>query len=306
LVTLDPKLDEKGLVGYLNFYDSVDAGLLPQGEVAVKHFSHGNDTLIEVYYEGAPYALPNRALVREIRAIEPPANTTVQVGGQTAELVDLLKDLGHVMPICLGTIVGIVFVLLFFMLGSVVVPLKAVILNVISLSVSFGALVWMFEDGHLGKWLGYEALGGIDALQPVLVFVIAFGLSMDYEVFLLSRIKESFDQTGDNTAAVALGVQRTGRIITSAAALLGVVILGFALGKVLSMKQVGVGLLLAILVDATLVRSLLVPATMTLLGHLNWWAPKPLRVLYGRYGVNETLPEPLSEPTADRGHRTEA
>jgi RND superfamily putative drug exporter len=302
LVTLDKNLDARGLAGYLDFYQLVESGLLPQGKVAIRHFAHGNDTLIEVLYEGAPYALENRELVRRLRALERPPGCTVQVGGQTAELVDLLRDLGRTMPICVAVIVGIIFILLFFMLGSFVVPLKAVVLNVLSLTVSFGALVWMFQDGHLGNWLGYEALGGIDALQPVLVFVIAFGLSMDYEVFLLSRIKESFDQTGDNTAAVALGVQRTGRIITSAAALLGVVILGFAMGKVLSMKQVGVGLVLAIIVDATLVRSLLVPATMRLLGHLNWWAPRPLRSLYDKAGLSE----PSMQATTDSRHRTEA
>jgi RND superfamily putative drug exporter len=177
------------------------------------------------------------------------------------------------------------------MLGSVVVPAKAVLLNLLSLSASFGALVWIFQDGHVAHWLGFEALGAIDALQPVLVFVIAFGLSMDYEVFLLSRIKESFDQTGDNETAVALGIERTGRLITSAALLLVVVITGFAMGKVLSVKQVGIGLGLAILVDATLVRSLLVPATMRLLGHLNWWAPRPLAALHRALRLGEIEPE---------------
>jgi RND superfamily putative drug exporter len=199
--------------------------------------------------------------------------------------------MGRTVPKAIALIVGTIFVLLFLMLGSLIVPLKAVVLNFLSLTVSFGALVWIFQDGHLAGPLGVERLDGIDALQPVLVFVIAFGLSMDYEVFLLSRIRESFDQTGDNTGSVALGIQRTGGIITSAAVLLGVVILGFAAGKVLSLKLVGVGLLLAILVDATLVRSLLVPATMRLLGNLNWWAPRPLRRVYERLGLGTLEPE---------------
>jgi RND superfamily putative drug exporter len=306
VVSLDPRLDARGLPGYLDFYESVQSGLVPEGQVAVTRFTHGNDTLLEVYYEGNPHELAARDLIRRIRGLEPPMGARVQVGGQTAELVDLLHDLGRQVPFAFGIIVGVIFILLFLMLGSLVVPFKAVLLNVLSLTVSFGALVWMFQDGHGGRWLGYEALGGIDALQPVLIFVIAFGLSMDYEVFLLSRIKESFDQTGDNTSSVALGVQRTGGIITSAAALLGVVILGFAAGKVLSVKQVGVGLFLAVLVDATLVRSLLVPATMRLLGHLNWWAPRPLRALHGKLGLGDPEEPPSGNAAAGGGRRTQA
>jgi RND superfamily putative drug exporter len=188
-----------------------------------------------------------------------------------------------------------IFVLLFLMLGSVVIPVKAVVLNVLSLSVSFGALVWVFQDGNLSNLLGFTPLGSIDGTQPILIFAIAFGLSMDYEVFLLSRVKEHYDRTGNNTASVALGVQKTGGIITSAAILLVVVIGGFATGQILFIKQIGVGLALAILVDATIVRVLLVPATMRLLGKYNWWAPAPLTALYKRMGMSEVEQEEESE-----------
>jgi RND superfamily putative drug exporter len=173
------------------------------------------------------------------------------------------------------------------MLGSIVVPVKAILLNILSLSASFGALVWIFQDGNLTGLLNFTPTGALDGTQPVLIFAIAFGLSMDYEVFLLSRIKEAFDRTGDMTSAVATGVQRTGAIITSAALLLFVVIAAFASGEITFIKQIGVGLGLAVILDATIVRMLLVPATMRLMGRYNWWAPRPLAALYTRLGLAE-------------------
>src|SRR6185436_15189212 len=164
------------------------------------------------------------------------------------------------------------------------------ILNILSLSVSFGALVWIFQDGNLSSFFNFTPLGSVDGTQPVLIFAIAFGLSMDYEVFLLSRIKEQYNRTKDTTASVAQGVQKTGQIITSAALLLVVVIGAFATGEVVFIKQIGVGLALAVLVDATVVRMLLVPATMRLLGKYNWWAPRPLAALYNRLNLGEVEP----------------
>ena len=178
-------------------------------------------------------------------------------------------------------------VLLFMMTGSIIVPIKAVLMNILSLGASFGALVWIFQDGHLSGLLGFDSVGALDLWMPVLILIFAFGLSMDYEVFLLSRIKEVHDQTGDNDLAVAVGLQRSGRIITSAAALIVVVFAGFAAGEVLAVKQLGVGLAIAVIVDATLVRMLLVPATMKLLGERNWWAPGPLRRFHDRHGLHE-------------------
>jgi RND superfamily putative drug exporter len=280
LASLDPRIDSKPALH--RFLRMVASGNLPEGQKALDHFAHGRETWAQIYFQGNPRSDEARDLVARVRAVPPPAGAQVKVGGVSAELVDLLRDMKARLPWGLAVVVVTIMALLFAMLGSVVVPIKAVLLNFLSLTVSFGALVWVFQAGHWARALGAEKLGAIDALEPVLVFVIAFGLSMDYEVFLLGRIKESFDQTGDNRNSVALGIQRTGGLITSAALLLAVVIVGFALGKVLSLKQVGMGLFLAVLVDATLVRSLLVPATMTLLGRLNWWAPRPLRTLHER------------------------
>jgi uncharacterized membrane protein YdfJ with MMPL/SSD domain len=165
--------------------------------------------------------------------------------------------------------------------------LKAVILNILSLSATFGGLVWIFQEGHLHSLLGFQSVGSLDSTQPVLIFAIAFGLSMDYEVFLLCRIKEQFDVTGDNREAVATGLQRTGQLITSAALLLAIVVGAFATSHLLEIQQIGLGVAIAILMDATLVRMLLVPSMMKLLGTWNWWAPRPLQVLQRRIGLNE-------------------
>jgi putative drug exporter of the RND superfamily len=194
--------------------------------------------------------------------------------------------------VCLATLL-----LLFLMTGSVIVPVKAVVMNVLSLGASFGAMVWIFQEGHLSGLLGFDSVGALDLWMPVLILIFAFGLSMDYEVFLLSRIKEAHDQTRDNDLAVAVGLQRSGRIISSAAALIVVVFAGFAAGEVLAIKQLGVGLAIAVIVDATVVRMLLVPATMKLLGDWNWWAPAPLRRFHNRYGLHEAQPTPAGAVT---------
>ena len=192
------------------------------------------------------------------------------------------------------------------MTGSVLVPIKALVMNVLSLGATFGALVWVFQDGHLSGLLGFEAFGAIEVWVPVVVFVFAFGLSMDYEVFLLSRIKECYDECGDSDRAVANGLQRSGRIITSAAGLVMIVFLGFALGQNLGIKQMGLALAIAVAVDATLVRCILVPATMTLLGRANWWAPPALRRLHARIGFREApaatvaATSPMTPPTTEK------
>jgi hypothetical protein len=173
------------------------------------------------------------------------------------------------------------------MTGSILVPLKAVIVNFLSLTATFGALVWIFQQGHLEGILNFQSLGNLDGAQPILIFAIAFGLSMDYEVFLLSRIKEEYDATGNNQRAVSSGLQRTGGMITSAALLLAVVVGAFATSHIITVKEVGIGLTIAILMDASVIRILLVPATMRLLGARNWWAPRPLQVLWRRFGLSE-------------------
>ncbi len=248
---------------------------------------NGGTALVAVRhgYEGiSPEA---RDLVGEIRDVPAPTGAEVLVGGRAAELSDLLSSLGSTLPWMGLFVVGVTLVLLFLAFGSVVLPVKAVLTNVLSLTASFGALVWIFQDGHLSGLLGFTSTGFIEATQPILMLALAFGLSMDYEVFLLSRVREQWDATGDNTAAVAGGLQRTGRIITSAALLLVVVIGAFATSGIVFIKMIGVGMIIAIVIDATIVRALLVPAAMRLLGRRNWWAPAPLARFWVRHGLRE-------------------
>src|SRR4029450_155508 len=216
----------------------------------------------------------------------------VLVGGQSAVLTDLLESLGALLPWMALMVVATTFVLLFLAFGSIVLPIKALVMNVLSIGASFGALVWIFQDGHLSGFLDFTPTGFVEATQPILVLSIICGLSMDYEVFLMSRIREQYDLTGDNTAAVATGLQRTGGIITSAALLLLLVIGAFSLSGITFIKMIGVAMLIAVVVDATIVRILLVPASMRLLGRANWYAPRPLRRLYARYGIRESDGEP--------------
>jgi putative drug exporter of the RND superfamily len=249
-------------------------------------------TVVDVVPDGSSQGPVATGLVERIRALERPV--PVGVTGAAAFLVDYRDSLLARLPWALGIIGLATFVLLFLMTGSVVVPVKAIVMNVLSLGASFGALVWVFQDGHLSGLLGFDPPGMVDITVPVLIFVFAFGLSMDYEVFLLSRIKEAWDQTGDNDRAVALGLQRTGRIVTSAATLIVVVFLGFAAGELLTIKEVGLGMAIAVALDATVVRMLLVPATMKLMGRWNWWAPPALRRLHQRFGLLEEVPAPAA------------
>ena len=227
-----------------------------------------------------------RQIVTGIRALAPPPHATVLVGGATAGLVDELGSLGSTLPwMALLTAVA-TFVLLFLAFGSVVLPLKAIVMNILSLSATFGVIVWVFQWGHLSGLLQFTP-GSIDPTMPILLLAIVFGLSMDYEVFLLSRIRERYDETGDNPVAVASGLQRTGGLITSLALLLIIVVGLFSASSITFLKLLGVGMIVALIVDAAVVRVLLVPATMRLLGRANWWAPRPLRRLYARYGIRE-------------------
>ena len=180
------------------------------------------------------------------------------------------------------------------------VPIKALVLNALSLTATFGAMVWIFQDGNLADLFGFTATGAIDTSMPILMFCIAFGLSMDYEVFLLSRIKEEHDRTGDNDEAVAIGLERTGRIVTAAALLLSVTFFAFATSGVSFIMMFGLGLGLAVLMDAFVVRGTLVPALMKLAGEANWWAPGPLRRLHDRIGIREAEPTPVPVPVARR------
>ncbi len=234
------------------------------------------------------------ALVKEIRDLAVPLDIAVE--GGAAELVDTKAAISGALPLALAIIVVATFVLLFLLSGSVLVPVKALVLNFLSLTATFGAMVWIFQDGNLGELLGFTATGTLDTSMPILMFCIAFGLSMDYEVFLLSRIKEEHDRTGDNQAAVALGLERTGRIVTAAAALLAITFFAFGTSGVSFIKMFGIGLGIAVLMDATVVRAFLVPAFMRLAGEANWWAPAPLRRFHDRYGLRESS-EPIGSPT---------
>jgi len=234
-------------------------------------------------------------VVRDVRALEAPF--PVLVGGFSAEFVDLKSSLVDHLPLAFATVVASTMLLLFLMTGSIVLPIKALVMNVLSLSATFGILVLIFQDGRLEGLLGYQSQGALEATQPILLFAIAFGLSTDYGVFLLSRIKEARDAGAGDSEAVAIGLERTGRIVTAAALLFAVAIGAFATSEIIFIKEVGIGTALAVLIDATIIRALLVPSLMELLGRRNWWAPRPLRWLHDRVGLREGGP-PRAEPGA--------
>ncbi|WP_203909845.1 MMPL family transporter [Rhizocola hellebori] len=244
----------------------------------------GDATLISVAYRGEPSSEQARDVVKEIREL--PGDFLV--GGRSAAVVDQLDAFGERLPWMLLLIGVSTFVLLFLAFGSVVLPLKAMLMNAISIGASFGVVVWVFQDGHLADTLGFTVTGFLEPGNLVLMLAILFGLATDYEVFLLSRVREEWDATGNNSQAVAIGLQRTGGIITAAALLLIIVIGGFATGGTATIKLLGVGTVVAVAVDAALVRTLLVPATMRLLGKWNWWAPGPLTAVYRRFGIRES------------------
>lgn len=231
-------------------------------------------------------AADSQQLVHDIRAVDAPGDSKVLVGGPTAKLVDSKEAIAAGLPWAIAWIALTTFVLLFLFTGSVVLPLKALLLNVLSLSAVLGAMVWIFQDGHLSGLLGFTATP-LDTSMPILLFCIAFGLSMDYEVFLLSRIKELHDQGADTREAVAGGLSRTGRIVTTAAALLAITFFAFGTAQTSLLQLFGIGTGIAIVLDATLIRGLLVPAFMRLAGDANWWAPAPLRRLHARFGLSE-------------------
>ena len=261
---------------------------LPGATGATLAAGRGQTVQVNIDYPGAVLGGTAKALVHELRALPPEAHTqAVYIGGSTAQNIDLLASLGARLPWMALLIAITTFVLLFLAFGSVVLPLKAIVMNILSMGASFGAITLIFQDGHLSGLLGFTPVGSVDATQPILVLAVLFGLSMDYEVFLLSRMREEYDLTADNTRAVAAGLQRSGRIITSAALLLMVVIAGFSASSVTFIKLIGIAIFIGIFIDASIVRSLLVPATMRLLGNANWWAPRPLRGLYGRFGLRE-------------------
>ena len=237
-------------------------------------------------------------LLDALRLYETDRADAVLLTGTTASVDDTVDAVVDRLPVALVIIAAITLLVLYLMTGSVVVPVKAVVLNLLSLTATFGALVWIFQDGNLAGALDVTPTGTIDVYTPVLMFCVAFGLSMDYEVFLISRIKEEYDLSGDNDKAVVDGIASTGHIVTAAAVLLAIVFVSIATSGVAIVKMFGVGLTIAVIVDAFLVRATLTPALMKAAGRLNWWAPGPLRRFHLRWGIWEN--EPITLPHAEQ------
>jgi RND superfamily putative drug exporter len=249
---------------------------------------------IDVLPRGPALAAESKELVHDIRAVQAPFD--VLVGGDTAAFVDQSASLADDLPLAVAIHVATTLLRLFAVTGSVVLPLKALVMNLLTLSATFGLLVLIFQDGRLEGLLGYTSQGALEQTQPILLAALAFALSTDYGVFLLTRIKEARDAGASNAEAVASGLERTGRLVTSAALLFCIAMGAFATSKIVFIKELGVGVALAVIIDATIVRGLLVPSLMRLLGDWNWWAPGPLRRLHERFGLHEsveTLPPAL-------------
>ncbi|WP_020393143.1 MMPL family transporter [Kribbella catacumbae] len=259
-------------------------------------YANTGGTWLSVVPAVETYSPDGEQLVRDIRSTEAPA--PVLVGGRSAELVDTRGAITDRLPLGLGLMAAAVGILLFLFTGSVLIPLKALILNLLSLTATFGAMVWVFQEGHL-RWLvgDFAVTGTLDITMPVLMFCVAFGLSMDYELFLLSRIREEWLAGAGNVDSVIRGVERTGALITGAALIVAVVFLSFVSSGVTFLKLLGLGLALAVLVDATIIRGILVPAFMRLAGRANWWAPRPLRALHALIGLRES--SDTREPAPD-------
>jgi uncharacterized membrane protein YdfJ with MMPL/SSD domain len=259
-------------------------------EVAPPQPLAGGVTAVQVVSTDPFVSDASRATVKAIRNLPPPAGAEVSVSGATADFVDFQSSLESHMPIALAIVIAATLLILFLMTGSVILPIKSLIMNFLNLSAVFGLLVLIFQDGRLEGFLDYSSPGAIEQTMPILLFAVAFGLSTDYAVFLLSRIKEARDNGASDSESVAIGLERTGRIVTAAALLFAVAMGAFATSQIIFIKENGVGTTLAVLIDASIIRALLVPALMELLGKWNWWAPAPLRRLHERWGISETGP----------------
>ncbi len=297
IVSIDPRLT---LTQYQLLYSSssFDSATPPDRYAAqILSFTTAGDlTTVSITPTNGPNRPESRALVGELRAahpgsigagtpsaITPPAGLNALIGGGAAEIVDVVDTISGEFPRTAAVVILATLIILAVLLRSIVLPIKAVVMNMLSILASFGALVWIFQEGNLSAILGFAPLGFVETTIPVILFCVLFGLSMDYEVFLLTRMREIYDRTGDNTAAVAGGLERSGRIITSAALIVVVVAGSFVFAEIVLIKALGVGVAIAVALDATIVRALLVPATMRLFGKWNWWAPRWMeRLLSGR------------------------
>ncbi|WP_280874684.1 MMPL family transporter [Streptomyces pseudovenezuelae] len=249
----------------------------------------GGTSIVEIQPSGIVDGKAATDLVQRVRDVR--GDTPVQVTGPAARLVDFRAMLSDRAPWAAVTVLIGIFALLFAFTGSVLIPLRTILTTLLSLGAALGAVVWVFQDGHLAGVLGAEGLGALSLTAPPLIIAIAFGLAMDYELFILARMREARRRTGDDQDAVVTGLRRSGRVVTCAALLLAVVFGAFMTGGFSPILQIGLGLTLAVLIDATVVRMLLVPATMALLGRYAWWAPKPLRRVHDRFGLHEEAPE---------------
>jgi uncharacterized membrane protein YdfJ with MMPL/SSD domain len=272
-----------GLGRYLDRVRNV-AGVLEVGPPR----REGGLTLVDAVPRRGALSEESQAALREVRGLDPPFEVLSR--GQTAALVDLKESLANHLPAALAVLMGTTVVVLFLMTGSVVLPIKALLMNLLTMSAAFGLLVLIFQDGRLEGLLDYTSQGALEATQPIFLFAVAFGLSTDYGVFLLARIKEARDSGLPNEEAVPVGLERTGRIVTAAALLFSVAVGAFATSEIIFIKELGIGTALAVLIDATIIRALLVPSLMKLLGEWNWWAPRPLARLHARIGLREGAP----------------
>jgi uncharacterized membrane protein YdfJ with MMPL/SSD domain len=286
------------------FYATPSEQLPPELAAAV-------DRLRDAYIRGSvvrldaispidPISPAGTAIIPEVRAVAVDGVTT-EVGGLAAQGRDFMTSQSATIPWAVGITLGASALILYLLFGSVVIPIKAVIMTLLSITASFGALVWIFQDGNLSGFLGFESPGFTIAGNPIIMFSVLFGLSMDYEVLLLSRIQEAYRRTSDNTASVAEGLTKTAGVITGAALIMVTVFSAFALAESITIKSIGVGMAVAVLIDATIIRVLLVPATMRLMGRWNWWAPGPLGRFADRLGFSHAEDEALDEGDADDG-----
>ena len=289
LVDVDPRLT---LAQYTLLYGDPNGPRDRYVQTALAATTRDDLTAFTLYTPYGPNRDEGKALVTALRTpggpLAPPAGVTVLVGGGAADVADVVDRVRADFPRTALFIIVSTYLVLFVLLRSVVLPAKALVMNTLSIVASFGALVWIFQDGNLSGPLGFQPLGFVETTQPVILFCVLFGLSMDYEVFLLSRMKEVWDRTGDNVEAVAGGMERSGRIVTSAALIVVLVAGSFAFADIVLIKALGIGMAIAVALDATVIRALLVPATMRLLGRWNWWMPAALaRFVNGRLPASE-------------------
>ncbi|MBV9454281.1 MAG: MMPL family transporter [Rubrobacter sp.] len=267
-ISPDGEVTPEGVANFLALPEARESGEIKN---AISVYTAGDKALLWTTTESSPYTEEARDTVERVRAVEPLAGTGILVGGLSAGQKDFISNLYETAPYAVTFVLGVTYVVLFLTFRSFFIPLKAVIVNILSLTASFGAMVFVFQDGNLSGFLGFTPLGFVDATLPILMFCTVFGVSMDYEVFLLSRIREAYEYGGSNTASIAKGLVSTAGIITSAAAIIVVVTGAFTFTGIITTKAIGLGLAVAVLVDATIIRILLVPATMRILGDWNWW-----------------------------------